>query len=226
MKFKPAIITALLAFIPYFPAQAEGVRPEMIHISSGSFYMGSNNSPQEHPVHQVTIVHAFEIGNTAVTLGQWRSVMGNHDSSACGNDCTIDGVSWDDAKRFIKRLNKMTGKTYRLPTEAEWEYACRAGKQHGEYCVSADFDKPNAWGLYGLSGGTNVEWVEDYFHDNYNDAPTDGSAWSKPGSGKHGRDRVLRGGPLNSNPKFTSAATRTSGNRKDFFAFRLARTLP
>ncbi len=121
--------------------------PEMVVIPAGSFDMGSNNDPSEKPVHRVTIGRAFAMGKTEVTQGQWKALMGNNPSkySDCGDNCPVEQVSWDDARAFIEKLNAKTGKQYRLPTEAEWEYACRAGGQH-EYCGG---DNPDSVGWYG-----------------------------------------------------------------------------
>jgi formylglycine-generating enzyme required for sulfatase activity len=232
-------------------AELEGERracpecPEMVVILSGSFDMGSNGDEDEKPVHRVTIGKAFALGKTEVTQGQWKAVMGNNPSN-CDN-CPVAKVSWNDVQEFIRRLNAKTGKQYRLPSEAEWEYACRAGGQH-EYCGSNDvgsvawygaFATPagnsakatnpvatrqaNAFGLYDMSG--NVwEWVEDSWHDNYNGAPADGSTWQGDGA-----KRVLRGGSWFSYPQNARAAFRfwnDPANRIVDFGFRLARTLP
>jgi formylglycine-generating enzyme required for sulfatase activity len=222
--------------------------PDMVEIPAGSFDMGSNNGePHERPMHSVSIAKSFAIGKTEVTQAQWHAVMGNKPSyfESCGDACPVEQVSWDDTQEFIKKLNAKTGKQYRLPSEAEWEYACRAGKQQ-EYCGSdiADsvswnafnsgktfFNKPhpvatkkaNDFGLYDMSG--NVwEWVEDTYHSNYNGAPMDGSAWLD-GSSMH----VLRGGSWGYDQEFGRAAARSKFGvtfRYYSYGFRLARTLP
>jgi formylglycine-generating enzyme required for sulfatase activity len=222
--------------------------PEMVEIPAGSFDMGSNNGePNEKPMHSVTVAKPFAIGKTEVTQAQWHAVMRNNPSyfQACGDNCPVEQVSWNDIQEFIKKLNAKTGKNYRLPSEAEWEYACRAGKQQ-EYCGSDIPDRvswngansgsflsnkphpvatkhPNTFGLYDMSG--NVwEWVEDNFHDNYDGAPADGSAWLD-GSSMH----VLRGGSWGYEPRFSSAAARNGfggGIRYYSYGFRLAETLP
>ena len=220
--------------------------PELVELPAGSFDMGANSSEaNEMPVHRVS-VKTFAIGKTEVTQAQWQALMVTNPSnfSGCGDTCPVEQVSWDDAQTYIKKLNARTGKQYRLPTEAEWEYACRAGGQQ-EYCGSdnpdsvswnssntgAFFNTPfpvatkqaNAFGLYDMSG--NVwEWVEDNYHDNYTGAPADGSAWLD-GSSK----RVLRGGSWGKLPKFSRAASRSGfvSNYRDYsYGFRLARTLP
>ena len=186
--------------------------PEMVVIPAGSFEMGSNENADERPVHRVN-VPSFLIGKTEVTQDQWKAVMGNNPShfSTCGDDCPVERISWTDAQEFTQRLNQKTGKQYRLPTEAEWEYAARAGSNakwsfgdsepqlgdHAWYRVNSQNrtqrvsqKRSNAFGLYDMHG--NVwEWVQDCWHDNYAGAPTDGSAWT---TGCSGSSRVLRGG--------------------------------
>lgn len=215
--------------------------PEMVMIPAGSFQMGSNDYDSERPVHRVAL-KGFALGKTEVTQRQWRDVMGNNPShfSGCGDDCPVEMVSWDDAKIFIQRLNAKTGKIYRLPSEVEWEYACRSGGSH-TYCGSSNLDsvarwyasktygvagkQANAWGLYDMSG--NVwEWVEDCWNDNYNGAPTDGSAWTRGNCGQ----RLVRGASWNYvGPQYARAAIRIrihTSSRFNDIGFRLARTFP
>jgi formylglycine-generating enzyme required for sulfatase activity len=148
------------------------------------------------------------MGRYEVTQAQWQKVMGNNPStfSSCGENCPVEQVSWDDAQEFIKKLNAQNdGYQYRLPSEAEWEYACRAGttgdypgdpNSMAWYTSNADYKthpvgqkQANAWGLYDMQGNVS-EWVMDYQYNNYDDAPTDGSARSKAIS----NDRMERGG--------------------------------
>lgn len=186
--------------------------PEMVLIPAGSFEMGSNDGDKnEQPVHTVRIGIPFAIGKTEVTKKQWRDVMGSYPPKMHLNtcdDCPVSSVSWVEAQEFIVRLNQRTGKRYRLPSEAEWEYACRAGETH-IYCGSNNADlvawygehpvnwyglndkdppltrpvagkQPNAWGLYDMSGNVR-EWVEDCaVLNDYKGAPSDGSALTKP----------------------------------------------
>jgi formylglycine-generating enzyme required for sulfatase activity len=170
--------------------------------------------------------------------------MGNNPSkfAQCGDNCPVENVSWDDAQAYISKLNKKTGKTYRLPSEAEWEYACRAGEQY-EYCGSDIVDvagwndknsrfmthpaaskQANAWGLYDMSG--NVwEWTQDCGNATYNGAPNNGSAWTTGGCSEHS----LRGGSWTSTPQKTRAAYRDkyyASYQYSDTGFRLAKNLP
>ena len=218
--------------------------PPMVQLSAGSFLMGSDEGDgDEKPVHRVTFNYAFEIGKTEVTQGQWRALMGDNPSkfNTCGDDCPVEQVSWEETQRFIAQLNKKTGKVYRLPTEAEWEYACRAGhdstycgeKEVGDMAWFKDNSggktmpvakrQPNAWGIYDMSGNV-YEWVQDDYHPNYKGAPSDGRAWE--GGGK---SRVLRGGSFDNIAQKLRAANRAdlAGARRGAYdGFRIARTLP
>ncbi|MBP8018429.1 MAG: SUMF1/EgtB/PvdO family nonheme iron enzyme [Hylemonella sp.] len=220
--------------------------PELVVLPGGSFQMGSNDSESrddEKPVHGVN-VKSFAVGKYEVTLGQWQAVMGSHSRYVfCTDDCPIEGVSWNDIQDYIKKLSQKTGQTYRLPTEAEWEYACRGGKQQ-KYCGSDDvnavawYDKngdkkphpvgqkaANGFGLHDMSGSV-YEWVQDGWHSNYQGAPSDGSEWTAGADASH---RVLRGGNVNLNARNSRAADRnfhTPDVRAGSHGFRLARTIP
>jgi formylglycine-generating enzyme required for sulfatase activity len=183
---------------------------EFVLIPPGTFRIGSTNGEEdERDGKEITITYSFYMGKHEVTQAQWQEVMGTNPPNFknCCSDCPAERVSWDDAQRFIDQLNKRAdGFRYRLPTESEWEYACRAGTT-GDYAGNLDNmawylknsaggthpvgkKKPNAWGLADMHG--NVwEWCEDWYHDNYKGAPTDGSAWLSGGEQKY---RVLRGG--------------------------------
>ena len=159
----------------------------------------------------VRITEGFYMGRYEVTQAQWQAVMGNNPSSnrTCGGNCPVETVSWADAKDFIQRLNGMNdGYTYRLPTEAEWEYACRAGttgdyagdvkemawfsENSGNSLHAVGQRQPNLFGLYDMHG--NVwEYCEDWYHETYSGAPTDGSAWLAAA----GSYKVIRGGAFN-----------------------------
>jgi formylglycine-generating enzyme required for sulfatase activity len=216
---------------------------EMVYVTGGSFLMGSpENEPgrykDEGPQHRVT-VQDFYIGKYEVTQAQWRAVMGTNPSSFKGDNLPVENVSWNDAKEFCRKLSQMTGKEYRLPTEAEWEYACRAkttGAYAGDLDAMAWYDKnsgskthpvgqkqPNAFGLYDMHG--NVwEWCEDQWHDSYNGAPTDGRAWTDISA--TGSDRVFRGGGWGYYAVICRSADRHNGapgDRGDYVGFRLVR---
>jgi formylglycine-generating enzyme required for sulfatase activity len=230
--------------------------PEMVVIPPGSFDMGSNDgAANEKPVHRVTFTKSFAMSKTEVTQGQWNFIMGNNPSRFfnCGESCPVEQVSWEDAQAFIRKLNAKTGKLYRLPSEAEWEYAARAdstttypwGNQAShEYANYGDDEccqglaqgrdqwvntapvgrfPANAFGLHDMIG--NVwEWVDDSYHDSYTDAPMDGSAWSGDGA-----NHVVRGGSWNFDPQFLGVAIRSRFEpafRINSIGFRLARRLP
>ena len=223
--------------------------PEMVVIPAGSFEMGGQAAAETPPNrvglgwprHRVTL-GAFVMGRTEVTQGQWRSLMGGNPSrfSACGDTCPVEQVSWTDAKLFISKLNAKTGKTYRLPSEAEWEYACRAGG-HEAYCGSGRVDdlgwydansgratqpvagkKANAWGLHDMSGNV-YEWTEDCGNANYSGAPSDGRAWVIGDCSR----RVIRGGAWSVPPDLLHAAFRFMNPATDRYnsgiGFRVAR---
>ena len=171
-----------------------------------------NGHSYERPVHLVNIERPLYIGKYEVTQKQWRDVMGDNPSYFTGDNLPVEQVSWDDVQEFIMKLNEKEGTNkYRLPSEAEWEYACRAGtttvysfgddkSKLGDYAWYDDNSggkthpvgqkKPNPWGLHDLHGNV-LEWVQDRWHGNYDGAPTDGSAWESCDSAD---DRVLRGG--------------------------------
>ena len=207
-----------------------GLTMELLEIPAGSFCMGSTNGEaNEKPVHRVTISNGFYMGKYEVTQAQWRAVIGNNPSYF--NDCElcpVEQVSWDDAENFINKLNSINdGFRYRLPTEAEWEYACRAGtngdasansnemawsvENSAERTHTVGRKLPNAWGLSDMIG--NVwEWCPDRFNESYYGAPTDGSAWLSGGLEKF---RVLRGGAFSHQASDLRSAIRirTQGSR-------------
>ena len=197
---------------------------EFVLIPAGEFDMGSPLDEKgrydiEGPVHNVKIEDAFYLGKYEVTQNQWQAVMGNNPSNFKGGDLPVEQISWNDAQDFIKKLNEKEGTDqYRLPSEAEWEYAARAGtstrysfgdneSKLGEYAWyygNPDYKthpiglkKPNPWGLYDMYGNVK-ELVQDTVHLNYYGAPTDGSAWEESRDGLDDLYRVNRGGSWNS----------------------------
>ena len=215
----------------------------MIAVPGGAFQMGNGSGDAaETPVHTVR-VNDFKMGETEVTQKQWRLVMGDAPSyfKAC-DDCPVDSVSWNGAQEFLKKLNKQTGLSFRLPTEAEWEYACRSAGKAEKYCGGNDEGKlawygdnsgtkshavgqkkANGLGLHDMSG--NVwEWTQDCWNDSYDGAPTNGQAWVKGACSQ----RVLRGGSwigvagsLSSTGRMASSAATGSRN----FGFRIAQDM-
>jgi formylglycine-generating enzyme required for sulfatase activity len=187
----------------YIEQLPRGVKLEMVEVPGGSFMMGTPDSEEriskdEQPQHRVTI-RDFYCGKYEVTQGQWKAVMGSlppkmkdMSSEFKGDDLPVVGVSWDEAKEFIGKLNKLTGRDYRLLSEAEWEYAARAGTTT-RYAFGDGFSDEiinnnakvekvgsrgvaNAFGLFDMHGNA-WEWCEDDYHDSYRGAPDDGRAW-------------------------------------------------
>ena len=186
------------------------------------------------------------MGRTEVTQKQWIAVMGGDRSlfGSCGLECPVETISWNDAREFARRLSQKTGKSYRLPSESEWEYAARAGNtgkwsfgddesQLGEYgwfngngegtVHPVAQKRPNAFGLYDMHG--NVwEWVSDAWHENYQGAPSDGSAWINGGDQSR---RVLRGGAWINYPRNLRSAYRLRSapdDRDNSTGMRIVRT--
>ena len=225
--------------------------PEMVVLPSGSYLMGADptfsnyTQVKETPQHRVQI-QSFAIGKYKVTQEEWYSVMGNNPSQNKGRTLPVAQVSWDDIQQFIAKLNQETGQKYRLPSEAEWEYAARAGtttewsfgndetklgnyawyrRNSGEKTQAVGQKLPNAFGLFDMHGNMN-ERTQDCWHETYAGAPTDGSAWTTGCSGNY---RVVRGGSWYDIPANVRSASRGSGGDPDYRSslngFRLARDL-
>ncbi|MBR0972697.1 SUMF1/EgtB/PvdO family nonheme iron enzyme [Bradyrhizobium japonicum] len=201
--------------------------PEMVAIRGGSFAMGSNDDPTERPVHQVAI-KPFAIGKYPVTVQQWNECAA---AKACAftavgkDDAPITNASWTDAQQYAAFLAQATKKSYRLPSEAEWEYAARGGTQTKYWwgdklqpgmagckdCGDAAAEqpakvgsfKPNPFGLYDMGGGVD-QWVEDCWHKTYQGAPNDGSAWSGGDCSSH----VLRSGSWKNDSRYVRPSNR------------------
>ena len=204
----------------------DGVTLDMVLISGGRFRMGSPSSEEgsqdnERPQHEVE-VPPFAIGRYQVTQLQWEAMMENNPSSFKGANRPVDCISWDNAIEFCQKLSDQTGKPYRLPSEAEWEYACRAGTQTPFYfgqtikigmanysgdsrpeTINVGDFPPNDYGLFDMYGNV-YEWCQDGWHDSYDGAPNDGTAWE---SGDED-GRVSRGGSWLSSPLCCRSATR------------------
>jgi formylglycine-generating enzyme required for sulfatase activity len=216
---------------------------EMVSVKGGCYQMGDtfgDGDSNEKPVHEVC-VDDFYMGKYEVTQGQWKAIMGNNPSSFkdCGDNCPVEQVSWNDIQDFINKLNQKTGKKYRLPTEAEWEYAARSGGKNEKYSGSDDIDsvawydknsgrethtrgqkQPNGLGIYDMSG--NVwEWVTDWYDSNYyKNSPKD-----NPKGVNSGSLRVRRGGCMRCDATRGHASFRGRGapnERRSNVGFRLA----
>ena len=221
---------------------------EFVRIKAGTFQMEApawrGGRSGDRSLHMVHISQPFYLGKYEVTQEQWRAVLGDNPShfTDCGDTCPVENVSWDDAQAFIEALNlREGGQAYRLPTEAEWEYATRAGTRttysfgnrqsrlglYGWYEDNAEntthpvgSKRPNEWGLYDLHG--NVwEWVADWYDDYPTSRVTDPRG---PSSGTH---RVIRGGGWRHEARDCRSASRGIGLpafRSGYVGLRLART--
>jgi len=225
--FKPAIFIGLLLSFPFAldKALAENIIPlessnppyatepspgsiwvepktgmEFLWIPSGCFQMGSGKYKNEQPVHKVCVT-GFWMGRYEITQAQYVKIMGNNPSKFSGLSNPVENVTWDDASDFAEEMSYITDAKVRLPSEAEWEYACRAGNSHNEYCGKGGHPgkmawynensnntihpvgllAQNDWGLFDMSGNAE-EWTLDCEHDDYVGAPTNGRAWL---SGSH-----------------------------------------
>lgn len=223
------------------PPQALSTTEDFVHVEGGCFLMGDifgNGQDDEQPVHEVC-VDDFRIGRYEVAQAQWEEVMGNNPSrSQKGGRYPVENVSWDEVREFIKRLNGKTGRFHRLPTEAEWEYACRSGGREEAYCGGQELDRyawhrensarqirpvgqkqPNGLGIHDMSG--NVwEWCQDsYGEDYYRTTPR-----NNPRGPFSGPYRVIRGGSWSFPALDARAANRDRRNPAygfDALGFRL-----
>lgn len=240
----------------FIESLGDGVFLEMVEIPPGTFMMGSKAGEgydDERPQHWVRVA-SFLMAKYAVTQEQWAVVMSWTPPYRCqGARRPADRVSWDAAREFCQRLAQQTGRRYRLPSEAEWEYACRAGTTTPFYfgeTLTTDLANyvgehvyragpkgiyrhetsevgsfpPNAFGLHDMHG--NVwEWCADAWHDDYVGAPADGKAWE----GRAGAPRALRGGGWHDPPDLCRSAARLKAlpqEGEDFFGFRVALAVP
>ena len=223
------------------------LEPELVRIPAGHFMMGSEERSEERPIHPVTFAQEFYLGKYPVTFAEYalyvQATQGQlpYDKGWGMGKRPVINVSWQDATDYAAWLSVQTGKAYRLPTEAEWEYACRAGEdsrfywgdnqvQATDYAWFRDNSgaktlpvgekRPNEWGLYDMAG--NVwEWVQDVYADNYQQAPIDGTAYEPPNY----TARVVRGGSWFDIPSYFRSAYRSGINpnlRNFYLGFRLA----
>jgi formylglycine-generating enzyme required for sulfatase activity len=240
-----ALAAALLLSISCSKRQAPERRVDVaainlrfVTIPAGSFEMGtdSSRSPDQGPRHRVVISRPFELQATELTQAQWKAVMGNDPAHFVADDLPVEQVSWNDVEEFVRRLNEIDpGKNYRLPTEAEWEYACLAGtpdgnraelepiawfhRNSGGQTHPAGTKQPNAWGLYDMMGNVwelTADWKDSYPAGEVTD----------PAGPKSGCYRVSRGGSWFDTGPAVTCTFRSSPEpayRGSSLGFRLAR---
>ena len=234
---KLSLVTACIWFLPILAASpsfgasakiyAEPVAGiYFTHVTGGCYKMGDtfgDGAENEKPPHDAC-VSDFEMAVEETTQGQWKKVMGGNPSffKTCGDDCPVESVSWNDVQEFITKLNRQSGKEYRLPTEAEWEYACRSGGKNEKYCGGNDVmavawyfstsdnhtqpagrKQPNGLGLTDMSGNVR-EWVSDWYEDIYS------SVKDNPLGPSAGSSRVIKGGGWYMLPRNVRASVRSS----------------
>ena len=221
-----------------------GINIEMVKVEAGSFNMGAapemeNPYEDEKPVHRVTLTNNYYIGKYEVTQALWQAVMGSNPSDFKGDNLPVEKVSWDDCQDFISKLNAMTGKRFRLPTEAEWEFAARGGNKSRGYQYSGSYNiddvawysdnsgfkthavgtkQPNELGLYDMTGNVH-EWCQDR-SGSYSSSPQ-----TNPIGAVSGSFRVLRGGSWGNSAGYCRSSFRgsnTPGSRYGYLGLRLA----
>ena len=259
MKCYFALFAALVAASPASSGVAfaaplsytNSIGMEFVPVPAGTFQMGCSPEVEEEkecgswevPRHEVRISKSFYLGKYEVTQAQWEALMGNNPSEFKGADRPVDSVTWEDVQKFIKKLNAQEGhQRYRLPTEAEWEYAARAGSA-AAFCFGNDREqlrdyawyednsgdethavgqkRPNAWGLYDMHGN-----VEEWVQDRLNDYDAEAAVPEEPVPGKP--LRMFRGGSWNSTVWGCRSAQRDFFGpifTDDFLGFRLASLL-
>ena len=236
------------ATIPEPPPIKPVTTPEMVSLPSGTFTMGSSTDESETPVHRVAI-KPFEISKFPITIREWNECVA---AKMCqyvpsgDDDAPVTNLSWSDTQQFLTWLSQITQKSFRLPSEAEWEYAARAGTDTNYWwgdqlqegmadckgCVDT-YDstqplkvgslKPNPFGLYDMGGDVD-QWVEDCWHSGYQGAPVDGSPWTEDSCLSH----VVRSGSWKNDPSYVRPASRDHYDtdvRYPTHGFRIARSL-
>ncbi len=220
---------------------ANGVSFNMILVDGGTLRMGSSDSEadrDEQPVHRVTL-SSYYIGETEVTQALWQAVMGSNPSYFKGSQRPVEQVSWNDCKTFISKLNRLTGKSFRLPTESEWEFAARGGNKSRGYKYSGSNNindvawytdnsgnetytvkgkRPNELGIYDMSGNV-YEWCNDWY------GSYSGSSQTNPQGPQSGQNRVYRGGSYYYYARYcrsTNRINRGPGRGSNFLGLRLA----
>jgi formylglycine-generating enzyme required for sulfatase activity len=211
----------------------DGISIDMVRVEAGTFTMGATAEmidpmDDEKPTHRVALTNDYYIGKYEVTQALWKAVMGKNPSKSKGDNLPVDQVSWDDCQKFLSKLNRITGKTFRLPTEAEWEYAARGGNKSRGYRYSGSNNlsdvawfmdnsgsethavgtkEANELGIYDMSG--NVwEWCSDWYHDDYFQIANK----TNPSGHDYGTERVVRGGSWFSNDVFCNVSGRSIGS--------------
>jgi formylglycine-generating enzyme required for sulfatase activity len=243
-----ALFSSVIAAEPEVPNKTEtidlggGVAMEFVLIPAGSFVMGSTpyaaGDADETPDHKVTLTQPFLLGKHEVTQEQWTAVMGKNPSHFKGPKLPVDTVSWNDCQQFFAKLREKTGRTFSLPTEAQWEYACRAGskarwrfgdqpdalvdyawfnKNSGNVTHPVGTKKPNAWGVHDLYGNLG-EWCSDWYGNPY----PKGDA-TDPQGPPSGQSKVIRGGAWGDDPINARSAYRNANGpdgKHDGIGFR------
>ena len=222
----------------------DGICIEMVKVEGGTFMMGAtsemkNPNSNEKPVHQVTLTNDYYMGKYEVTQALWQAVMGSNPYEYKGDNLPVETVSWNDCQKFISKLNSLTGRMFRLPTEAEWEYAARGGKESRGYQYSGSSNisdvawydensgskthpvgtkQANELGIYDMTG--NVwEWCSDWY------SSYSSSSQTNPTGSDSGSARVSRGGGWNCNASYCRLSVRfyyTPDFRLDILGLRLA----
>ena len=221
-----------------------GITIDMVKVEAGTFMMGATSEMQkpyddEKPVHQVTLTNNYYMGKYEVTQSLWQAVMGSNPSDFKGDDLPVERVSWNDCQEFVSKLNGLTGKKFRLPTEAEWEYAARGGKKSRGYQYSGcsnisdvawcarnsrskthpvGMKQANELGIYDMSGNV-YEWCQDWYGGSYVN-----SSQTNPTGAVSGSYRVCRGGSWYYNARYCRSSYRyyfTPGIRSSILGLRL-----